>query len=43
VDRCQEADPDYRLAGLLTQALAGAVPPSTWEPLDRGVLTLFAG
>jgi hypothetical protein len=43
VDRCQEADPDYRLAGLLTHALAGAVPPSTWEPLDRGVLTLFAG
>jgi hypothetical protein len=42
VDRCQEAEPDYALAGLLTQALAGAVPPSSWEPFDPARLTLFA-
>ena len=43
VERCQEAEPDYSLALLLTQALSGAVPPSTWQPLDRAALTLFAG
>ncbi len=43
VDRCQEAEPDYSLAGLLADALAGAVPPSCWQPFDREGLTLFAG
>jgi hypothetical protein len=43
VDRCHEADPDYTLAALLTDALAGAVPPTSWQPLDRELLTLFAG
>ena len=43
VDRCREADPDYSLAGLLAEALAGAVPPSTWQPPTREHLTLFAG
>jgi len=42
VDRCQEAEPDYRLAALLTNALAGAVPPSAWSPVERSDLTLFA-
>jgi hypothetical protein len=42
VERCQEVEPDYRLAGLLTQALAGAVPPSTWRPFDQADLALFA-
>jgi len=42
VDRCQEAEPDYSLAGLLADALAGAVPPSAWRPYDRENLTLFA-
>lgn len=42
VDRCQETEPDYRLAGLLTTALLGAVPPSAWSPVDRSDLTLFA-
>jgi hypothetical protein len=42
VERCQEAEPDYRLAALLTDALAGAVPPSRWEPVPRSELTLFA-
>lgn len=42
VERCQQAEPDYSLAGLLTQALAGAVPPSVWRPVPRDDLTLFA-
>lgn len=43
VERCQAAEPGYSLAGLLTQALVGAVPPSSWEPFDREMLTLFTG
>jgi hypothetical protein len=43
VERCQLADPDYSMAGLITQALAGAVPPDTWTPLDESTLSLFAG
>jgi hypothetical protein len=43
VDRCQEADPGYGLAGLVSQALAGAVPPSAWSPFPTDMLTLFAG
>lgn len=42
VDRCQNAAPDYTLARLLTQTLAGAVPPSSWRPLPREALSLFA-
>jgi len=43
VDRCQEADPGYGLAGLIADALAGAIPPSAWRPLPRDALSLFAG
>lgn len=43
VDRCREAEADYSLAGLLTQALAAAVPPSSWEPIPPEELPLFAG
>lgn len=43
VDAAQEAQPDYGLASLLTEALAGAVPPSAWSPLPPDALTLFAG
>jgi hypothetical protein len=43
VDCAQEADPGYGLAGLLTQALAGALPPSAWQPFPPEALTLFAG
>lgn len=43
VDRAQEADPGYGLAGLLTQALSGAVHPSAWRPLPADAVTLFAG
>lgn len=43
VDRAHLADPDYSLAGLLAQALAAGVRPSTWQPLERDMLTLFAG
>lgn len=43
VDRAHRAEPGYGLAGLLSQALAGGVPPSAWEPLGRDTLTLFAG
>ncbi len=42
VERCQEVEPDYRLAGLLSSALENAVPPSVWQPLSREDLTLFA-
>lgn len=42
VERCQEVEPDYRLAALLTDALAGAMPPSSWRPVPRSELTLFA-
>lgn len=42
VERCQEAQPDYRLAGLLTQALAGAVSPEAWRPVPKSDLSLFA-
>lgn len=42
VERAQEAEPDYGLAGLVTQALAGALPPDTWDPPDRSTLTLFS-
>lgn len=41
VDCAQESEPGYGLAGLLTEALAGAVPPSAWKPLPAGALTLF--
>ena len=43
VDRCQQSDPGYGLAGLVAQALAGAVPPSAWSPFPADLLTLFAG
>ncbi len=42
VERCQEVEPDYRLATLLSSALANAVPPSVWQPLRREDLPLFA-
>lgn len=34
VDRCREERPEYGLAGLVAEALAGAVPPSAWTPPD---------
>jgi hypothetical protein len=43
VDRCQEAEPGYSMASLVAQALAGAVPPSSWEPMPPETLPLFAG
>ncbi len=33
VERCQAAQPDYSMASLVAQALAGAVPPSSWTPM----------
>jgi Domain of unknown function (DUF4192) len=42
VERAQQAQPDYGLAGLLTHALVGALPPSVWRPLPEETLTLFA-
>ena len=32
LDRCREADEDYRLAGLIATLLDNAVPPSSWDP-----------
>jgi hypothetical protein len=37
IDRCLEADADYRLAALLTDALNRAVPPAVWDaPSEAG-------
>jgi Domain of unknown function (DUF4192) len=41
VDCAQDADPGYGLAGLLTQALTGAVPPSVWRPFPPAALTVL--
>ena len=43
VDRAQQAEPDYGLASLVCQALAGAVPPSAWRPLSPDDVPLFRG
>jgi hypothetical protein len=43
VERCQEAEPDYTMAGLVAQALTAAVHPATWQPIPAGELPLFAG
>lgn len=43
VERCQEAEPDYSLAALLTQALTSALDPATWERIPTDELTLFTG
>ncbi|HSE72793.1 MAG TPA: DUF4192 domain-containing protein [Nocardioidaceae bacterium] len=42
VERSQESEPDYRMAALLAQALAGGMSPSSWRPLDPAELGLFA-
>lgn len=42
VDRCRRADPDYRLAELVADALTLAVPPSSWRPVEGERLPLFA-
>ncbi len=41
VDRCHELEPEHSLARLVTDALTGAVPPSTWRPLDPEDLVLL--
>ena len=43
VERCQDSEPDYSMAGLVSQALAGAVHPSAWQPVPPDALPLFAG
>jgi hypothetical protein len=35
IDRCRAADPDHRLAELLSSCLTHAVPPSLWEEVAR--------
>jgi hypothetical protein len=42
LDRCREADPDYRLAHLLATALANGIPPTAWRPIPQAELGLFA-
>jgi hypothetical protein len=41
LDRCWEADPDYSMAGLVAQALTGAMPPSAWEPIPEDSLSVL--
>jgi hypothetical protein len=36
VDRCLDADPDYRLGHYLARVLTEAVPPSMWEGMTAG-------
>jgi hypothetical protein len=43
VERCQQAEPGYSMADLLTQALVAAVPPTAWTPIPGDALPLFAG
>jgi hypothetical protein len=41
LDVCQDAEPGYSMAGLLTQALAAGLPPDSWRPMPQAALTLF--
>jgi hypothetical protein len=43
VECAQEAEPGYGLAGILTQLLAGAVPPSVWRPFPAAALAVVDG
>jgi hypothetical protein len=43
VERCHEAAPGYSMAGLVSQALVGAMHPSVWTPIPGDDLPLFAG
>jgi hypothetical protein len=43
IERCQQAEPDYSMAQLLSTALTSAVPPSTWMPIPPEEVPLFAG
>ncbi len=43
IDRSLQSDPDHNLARLVAQALDGAMPPSAWQPIPRGSLTLLSG
>lgn len=43
VDRALDADPDYSMAHLVADALAGAVAPTVWRPVPEGELLVFAG
>jgi hypothetical protein len=43
VERCQRAEPEYSLAGLLVQALTAGVPPTAWQPLSPDEFPLFTG
>lgn len=43
VDRALQSDPDHTMARLVAQALDGAMPPSTWQPVDRRSLRLLSG
>lgn len=42
IDRAREVDPDHPLARIVTDALEGAVPPSTWAPTDPATLRLLS-
>lgn len=43
IDRALQSDPDHSLARLVAEALDGAMPPSTWRPVDRSSLSLLSG
>jgi hypothetical protein len=41
LERCRAVDPGYSLAGLLDDALSGALPPTAWVPFDPESLPIF--
>ena len=41
IDRALQSDPDCTMARSVGQLLEAAVPPSVWEPGDRGALSLL--
>ena len=43
VDRALESDPDHNLARLVAQTLDAAMPPSTWNGVDRRSLSVLRG
>ena len=42
VDRALQSDPDHNLARLVAQTLDSAMPPSTWQGIDRRSLSLLS-
>ena len=42
IDRALQSDPDCSMARSVGQLLEAAMPPSLWQPGDRGALSLLS-